>query len=163
MNPTESPNKLADKLQEEGEKTIQFFQALPESTWGIILYEDGATWRVRDILAHFVATEIAIPLILRDIIQGGEGVPEGFDLDDYNRRHVSGLENFSREELLTRFADLRGQTVRLVRLLSEQDLLRTGRHPFLGVSPLVDMIKLMYRHIQIHQRDIRRAVNASSP
>jgi hypothetical protein len=38
------------------------------------------------------------------------------------------------------------------------DLERIGRHPFLGVAPLVEMIKLVYRHNGIHIRDARKLV-----
>jgi hypothetical protein len=40
--------------------------------------------------------------------------------------------------------------------LSADDLVKTGRHPWLGIAPLEDMIQLLYRHNQIHQRDIRK-------
>lgn len=155
-----SPQWLADKLHEEGEKTVEFFRALPEAAWELTMYSDGAIWRVKDILAHFVVTEIGIPRIMRDVLNGGAGSPEGFDLDDFNRRHVSGLENLPAEELLQRFSDSRSQTVRFVAGLSQEELDTQGRHPYLGLAPLLDMIRLMYRHIQIHQRDIRRAIAA---
>lgn len=157
-----SPQWLADKLQEEGEKTILFFQELPETAWELELYSDGALWRVKDVLAHFVVTEVGIPRLMREVLAGGSGSPDDFDLDDYNRRHVVGLENLTVPVLLERFADLRGQTVRFVADLSQDQLAVEGRHPFLGLSPLVDMIRLMYRHIQIHQRDIRRALTATT-
>lgn len=159
----DTPAWLAQKLRDEGARSRAFFQELPDPVWNLILYEDGATWRVRDVLAHFVITEIGIPQIMRAILSGGSGSPDDFDLDAYNRKHVAGLENMSVPELLEKFAELRSQTVRLVAGMSEEDLQRTGRHPFLGISPLIDMIKLMYRHNQIHQRDIRRAFAEAYP
>ncbi|MFN2197422.1 MAG: DinB family protein [Anaerolineales bacterium] len=153
---------LAQKLSDEGARSLAFFEELPEGAWRLILYEDGATWTVRDILAHFVVTEIGIPQIMRAILAGGRGSPDDFDLDVYNRQHVAGLENVTSGELLKKFGDLRSQTVRFVAGMSAAELQMTGRHPFLGIAPLVDMIKLMYRHNQIHQRDIRRAIAAAA-
>lgn len=157
----DKPEWLSKKLNEEGDKTVEFFNELPDHAWNIVLYEDGAPWGVKDILAHFVVTEVGVPNILRDVLDGGNGVPKEFNLDDFNRKHVAGLENISVSELLERFIDLRDQSVRLVANMSESDLQKIGRHPFLGETTLVEMIKLMYRHNQIHQRDIRKAVNVS--
>jgi hypothetical protein len=154
-----SPQWLAEKLKEEGEKTVLFFRDLPDTAWETRMYSDGAIWSVRDVLAHFVVTEVGIPRIMREVLSGGIGSPDDFDLDDYNRRHVSGLENLPVEALLERFAALRADTIRFVSSLSAADLAIEGRHPYLGLAPLVDMIRLMYRHIQIHQRDIRRALS----
>jgi hypothetical protein len=118
---------------------------------------------VRDILAHFVVTEVSIPQIIRAILGGEGGAPEHLDLDAFNRKHVVGLENLPVAELLDKFTDLRSQTVRLVAGMSAEDLQMKGRHPYLGIAPLVDMIKLMYRHNQLHQRDIRRAFAQTYP
>jgi hypothetical protein len=35
-------------------------------------------------------------------------------------------------------------------------LLHQGRHPFLGRAPLSEIIKIIYRHNQIHLREIRQ-------
>ena len=36
-----------------------------------------------------------------------------------------------------------------------QDLERSGNDPYLGETSLSEMIKLTYRHLQIHLRDVR--------
>ena len=43
--------------------------------------------------------------------------------------------------------------------MTPEDLPKVGRHPFLGAAPLEDIIKLLYRHNQIHQRDVRRLLS----
>jgi hypothetical protein len=40
--------------------------------------------------------------------------------------------------------------------MSQNDLERIGRNPFLGEVPLVEIVKLIYRHNQIHLRDLKR-------
>jgi len=42
-----------------------------------------------------------------------------------------------------------------VESLDEADLAKEGRHPFLGETTVEEMIKLVYRHNQIHYRDMR--------
>ena len=60
--------------------------------------------------------------------------------------------------ILQRFMERRGETIHMIQELSDVDLAIEGRHPWLGVVPVEEMIKLMYRHNQIHQRDIRKTL-----
>ena len=71
----ETIEKLAEKLRQEGEKTIEFFLALPPVAWNITMYTDGADWTIEDILVHFVITEKGISQIVGDILGGGAGSP----------------------------------------------------------------------------------------
>ncbi|RPI33286.1 MAG: DinB family protein [Chloroflexota bacterium] len=156
----DSPAFLAGRLQSEGEKTVAYFQALSPGSWDHQIYTDGSCWSVLEILTHFVATEQAFVVLIDDIISGGEGAPEGFDIDGYNEKEVARREGLSASALIDQFSTLRQQTCEQVSGLSETDLAKIGRHPFLGVAPLADIIKLIYRHNQIHLRDIRRIVPA---
>ncbi len=154
----ETPTFLSERLRDEGEKTLEFFRNLKAEQWSQIIYTDGAAWQVRDVLAHFVAAEDGIRRLIEDILAGGSGSPPDFNLDAYNQRKVSGLRDTPESELMQRFADLRRRSADLVARLTQDDLARFGRHPWLGVAPLSEIIKLLYRHNQIHQRDIRRAL-----
>jgi hypothetical protein len=156
----ETPQRLVDRLSQEGEKTRQFFEALPAVDWDLQVYSEGGQWRIRQIMAHFVATEASVQKLIKNIQDGGEGAPLDFDIDRFNESRVSRLEGTSPSELISQFCELRQQTAQLVACLSPDDLQRTGRHPFLGVTSLEEIIKLMYRHNQIHQRDIRKRTNS---
>ena len=78
------------------------------------------------------------------------------NIDAYNQRKVAQLEKASTEELLNSYKLARLKNVEIVSRLQPEDLQRTGRHPFLGVATLEDIIKLIYRHNQIHLRDVRK-------
>lgn len=150
--------KLVERLTQERDKTVQFFRQLTPANWELLIYTEGAGWRVRDVLAHIVSAESGMRRLLANILQGDPGAPEDFDLDGYNQRKVKQLQDRPVDELLDRFLALREKTIRLVESLSREDLQRQGRHPFLGVASVEDIIKLIYRHVQIHLRDIRRAI-----
>jgi DinB superfamily len=154
------PQHLIDRLLEEGEKTRLFFEAIPAVDWDLQVYTEGSQWRIRQILAHFVASEASIQKLVVNILEGGEGSPQDFDLNRFNESRVGRLEAKQPSELLSEFFELRQQTARLVAQINPENLQRTGRHPFLGVASLEEIIKLMYRHNQIHQRDIRKCMNA---
>lgn len=156
---TDTPQRLVDRLLEEGDKSRQFFEAIPATGWDLQVYSDGGQWRIRQILAHFVAAEASLQKLIKNILDGGEGTPQGFDLNRYNESRVSRLEGSLPSDLLCQFIELRRQTAQMVAQMKPDDLKRSGRHPFLGIASLEEIIKLMYLHNQIHQRDIRKRIN----
>jgi hypothetical protein len=50
--------------------------------------------------------------------------------------------------------------VALVEGMDDADLEREGRHPFFGVGKMEQFLKLVYRHNMIHERDVRKALDA---
>lgn len=155
---SDTPASLAERLQAEGQKTVEFFGNLSPNEWQSSIYTEGAHWSVKDILAHFVTAEDGVCRLLAGVLAGGEGTPEDFDIDAYNARKVASLKEASPQDLLAKFQAIRQTSIALVAGVKPEDLHRQGRHPWLGVAPVEDIIKLMYRHNQIHQRDIRRAI-----
>ena len=153
---TQRLERLALRLENEKDKTIAFFQSIPPVSWEGSLYQEGAQWSILELLKHFVQSEIGIGRLVEDILAGGSGVPEDFDLDRYNEAQVGKNLQSSANELLEAFARHRAANVKTLRSMQEADLDLVGRHPFLGMARLEDILKLLYRHNQIHQRDIRR-------
>ena len=71
---------------------------------------------------------------------------------------VAKLKHKTRDELLAEFKQLRAFTVEMVSGFQAGDLEKQGRHPFLGVTTVEEMLKLMYLHLQLHTRDVKRAL-----
>jgi hypothetical protein len=147
---------LTNRLDAEGKKTQEFFASLADEQFNKPIYSDGATWNVRQVLAHFVATETAILDLLREIVQGGKGTPDGFNLDQFNQARVNELDNAPVTVLLQEYGKRRDLLTAFVGNLSAADLARTGIHPFLGQTDVENIVKLVYRHNQIHIREIRK-------
>lgn len=158
----DTPQSLVERLRVEGEKTAGIFRRLEEKEWEKVLYADGEQWTVRQLLAHFITAEAGIEDLIRHICQGGSGVPVDFDIDHYNSRQVAKHVHTQPETLIAMFSEQRDRTAALVSGLTEDDLQRIGRHPFLGPASVLDIIKLIYRHNQIHQRDLRRTLDAAA-
>src|SRR5512138_2419892 len=150
--------ELADKLEAEGEKLAGYFQSLTDEQWRAEVYTEGSTWTIRSILAHLMTAERAFLKLFEDIRQGGPGASEEFVIDRYNARQQEKMKDASPAELLERFREVRRQMVDWVNGLEDAALERTGRHPFLGVTTLREMIKMIYIHNQTHYRDIRRVL-----
>ena len=156
---TETPERLSKRMLEEGQKTVDYFRSLATEQLEIQLYMEGSHWNVCQLLAHFVSTEIGINKLIVNILDGGSGAPEDFDIDRYNEKKVTENRDLSVDELLERFIRQRRTNANLTAGMSLDDLRKKGRHPFLGVVELEDFLKLLYRHNQIHQRDVRRVLS----
>ena len=153
--------KLAEKLRLEGEKLDLFLTGLSANQWGTTVYAEGTAWTVRSILVHLMSAESAF-LKLFDLIRGGsEGVGADFDIDRYNAAQQRKGGDLEIQDLMNAFRLARGRMVEFVSGLSAADLERRGRHPFLGMTTLREMVKMIYIHNQAHQRDIRRALGAT--
>ncbi len=151
---------LATKLSREGQKLADFFSSLEDGQWTVELYSEGTVWTVRNALAHLATAERAFIKLFEQIRQGGRGATEDFSIDRYNARQQEKTRDLSPLQLLEQYEAARREMVALVSGLSDVDLDREGRHPFLGVTTLREMVKMIYVHNQIHYRDIRRALKA---
>ncbi|HEX8990798.1 MAG TPA: DinB family protein [Anaerolineales bacterium] len=154
--------ELAGKLTSEGEKLVDFFSRLAATEWATEVYAEGSVWTIRSILAHLMTSERAFLKLFEAIRQGGAGVSEDFVIDRYNARQQEKTQEMSPQELLREYRDLRAQMVTWVGGLKDDELERKGRHPFLGVTTLREMIKMIYIHNQTHYRDIRRVMRGTA-
>jgi len=152
--------KLVERLRASSSRTREFFQAIEPDQWYAQVYTEGACWTVRHILAHFVVTEASIARLVKYILEGNPGVPADFDIDQFNEREVNCFSKLPAEMVLQRFEERRAEMIALVSQMSDADLDRQGRHPWLGMTSVEEMIKLMYLHNQIHQRDIRKTLDS---
>ena len=154
----DTPQALADRLREEGARVIDFFNNLSKEQWDIYVYLEGNVWNLHDLLAHFVSSELGRKKLIVDVAGGGKGAPPDFKIDKFNQKEVDRLSVESNSKLLRRFTQERNHLIMFVTALRPQDLDIVGNDPFLGEVPLAEIIKLTYRHLQIHLRDARRCL-----
>lgn len=147
---------IVKRLGSEGEAALAFFRELSEADWERPIYAVGSQWTVRQVLCHFVSVEDGFLRLARNVLEGGEGAPEGMDIDEFNEREVAAMADRTPADLLCEFERLRAETVELVKGIDEADLDQEGRHPYFGHTSLEKLFKLIYRHNMLHLRDIRR-------
>jgi hypothetical protein len=150
--------ELAEKLGSEGEKFIGIFSGLTDDQWQAEVYTEGATWTIRNVLSHFVTSERGLVKLFEQIRQGGGGVTDEFSIDRYNASQQEKTRDLSPTELLEKYKSTRAETVTWVSGLKESDLELTGRHPFLGMTTLREMVKMLYLHNQMHYRDFKKVL-----
>jgi len=151
-------SELAEKLRSEGEKFIGIFSGLTDDQWQIEVYTEDATWTILNVLSHFVTSERGLVKLFEQIRQGGGGVTDEFSIDRYNASQQEKTKDLPVAELLEKYKLTRAETATWVSGLKESDLEITGRHPFLGVTTLREMVKMLYLHNQIHYRDFKKAL-----
>ena len=144
------------ELKKNLEDSVVFFRSLSPTELGIQVYEDGAKWTVKQILAHFVTIEGTMQWLFKDILAGGPGSPEDFDVDRFNRSQPKKLDGLSMDELVTQFKSVRNDTISIVRAMTDADFDREGRHAFHGHGKLERFIRWTYEHVNLHLEDIQR-------
>lgn len=151
-------NDLADKLRSEGEKFYSLFAGLTDEQWQMEVYTEGETWTIRNVLSHFVTSERGLLKLFERIRQTGEGSSEDFSIDRYNAAQQKRTKDLSPQELLEEYKAIRSDSVAWTMSLEEPELEKQGRHPFLGMTTLREMIKMLYLHNQLHYRDMKKVL-----
>lgn len=150
--------ELAEKLKLEGERFVSIFASFTDEQWQKEVYTEGATWTIRNVLSHFVTAERGLLKLFENIRQGGAGAGEDFSIDRYNAAMQARTQELTLQELLEQYKAVRAESIAWTARLSEADLDKQGRHPFLGVTTIREMVKMLFLHNQLHYRDIRKAL-----
>jgi hypothetical protein len=151
-------NDLAGKLKSEGDKFYSLFAGLTEDQWQMEIYTEGETWTIRNVLSHFVTSERGLVKLFERIRTTGEGSAEDFSIDRYNAAQQQRTKELPVQELLQQYKEVRSHSVAWVSGLKEDELEIKGRHPFLGMTSIREMIKMLYIHNQTHYRDMKKVL-----
>ena len=157
MNP--STDLIQTRLRTEGDKLLALFEALTPEQWQIVIYTDGMTWTIKDLLAHQISAEKEFQFYGRDVLSGGPGAPENFDINRFNNNAVAQQTDRTPAELLATFRATRQASIDFVVAIQSDQWTLQGRHPFFGMMKIEDLFKLIYRHNMLHLRDLRRVLN----
>jgi len=143
------------ELRNNEEEIINFYKGLNAMQLGMIVYPEDPAWTVQQILAHFTTIEHSMQWLFKDILAGGPGSPEDFDVDRFNLTQPRKLDGLSLDELFAKFRSVRRDTIAIVEGMADKDLDRTGRHAFHGHGKLERFIVWVYEHARLHLDDVR--------
>ena len=152
--------ELAEKLKSEGEKIYAIFAEFADDQWNAEVYTEGTTWTIRNVLSHLVTSERGLLKLFEQIRQGGEGASLDFSIDRYNASMQARNKELTPIELLEQYKSVRAESIAWTSALSESELEKQGRHPFLGITTIREMIKMLYIHNQTHYRDMKKTLRA---
>jgi len=151
---------LAEKLKSEGQKIVSIFSSMTDELWNQEVYTEGATWTISNVLAHFVTSERGLIKLFEQIRQGGAGAAEDFSIDRYNAAMQERTRKLTPPELIEQYKQIRASSIAWVSGLQEQELEIIGRHPFLQMTTIREMIKMLYIHNLTHYRDMKKAIRS---
>ncbi len=154
----ERKQALITELEKAAEETTTLFTALSPAQLARPVYTESIEWNVRHVLAHLVTIEKSMHWLFRNLLDGGPGAPEDFDIDRFNRSQPAKLDHLSLAELIEQFRAVRTETIAIVSSMADSDFDREGRHPFHGHGRLERFIRWAYEHQRLHEEDVRRAL-----
>ena len=146
---------IITELRNNEEEIISFFKVLKSEQLGMIVYPEDPTWTVQQVLAHFITIEQSMQWLFKDILAGGPGSPENFDVDRFNLTQPRKLDGLPLDELFAKFRSVRRDTIAIVEGMADKDLDREGRHAFHGHGKLERFIVWVYEHARLHLDDVR--------
>ena len=155
---SERKNEIINELNESAAETLDYYASLTPEQLAVQVYTDGAQWSARQVLAHLITIEKSMQRLFDNILAGGPGSPEGFDVERFNRSQPKKLEGWSMEALLARYKTVRRTTIEMVESMNDADLDRQGRHAFHGPGKLERFVRWAYEHNRMHIEDVRRVL-----
>lgn len=151
--------EITATLRAAANDTATLFASLAPQDLGVPVYTEEVQWSVRRVLAHLVTIEKSMHALFRNMLAGGPGSPEDFDILHFNRSQPQKLDSLPMPELIERFKAVREETVAIVAGMADGDLDREGRHVFLGHDRLERFVRWAYEHARLHEEDVRRALS----
>jgi hypothetical protein len=149
---------LAGKLKSEGGRFYSLFAGFSDEQWASEVYTEGEIWTIRNVLAHFVTSERGLLKLFERIRTTGEGASDDFSIDRYNAAQQQRTKDLSPQELLEQYKAIRSDAIAWTLSLTEEDLEKVGRHPFLGMTTIREMLKMLYIHNLTHYRDMKKVL-----
>lgn len=137
------------------QKTVSFFNSVPDPIWEERLYTDGQQWSVHEVFAHIVEATGSSFRLFSNIVSGGPGARADFDIDEHNAKEVGKISSKSKAELFLLYQEGFNNILSLLQALSDDERSKIGSHPFLGQATLEEMFRIYLVHINLHIRDIR--------
>ena len=114
--------ELLEALRNGREKTITFFEGIPEAKLDF-RYEENK-WSIKEVLQHIIDTERVFVHRAFRIGRGDETPIPGFDQDTYIQPSRAREKSF--KSLMEEYEQTRQFSLNVLGSLSEDDLLRTG-------------------------------------
>jgi hypothetical protein len=146
--------KMIARLERGLHKTNEILDSLEHDGWQGSIKGESDGWTVKDLVAHFIISEEHLLMIVKDIASGGEGAPEGIDIDAFNEDQIGRQPDRTPDELQALLGDARETTIAWVAEQDDETLDRLGRHPTLGESSVETIIFSIYGHQLLHMREL---------
>lgn len=144
-------------LNESRHRLFEALDKMEHEDWEIVVYSEEAdtNWTASDVLRHLVGAERGMTQLMQKILTTGEGVPEDFDRERYNKRQVQKVQDKSPIELMTAMSENRTELLTFIDSLKEEDWDKSGRHGSLKIMTIEEICQTIANHELAHLDDIQ--------
>jgi uncharacterized protein (TIGR03083 family) len=150
--------EIRTELENNRQELLAVLANLSEGDWATAVYAEDSQWTVADLLRHLTDSEAGMITLMTRIRDGGEGVPEDFDLDRWNASRVKKAQAKTPADLMADLATNRANLLNLMDSLEEADWDKKGRHGSGRILSLAEICQVIAAHDRTHAQDIRTAV-----
>ncbi len=127
--------------------------------WDTQIYSDGAQWTARELLIHLMVSHTGQVGVMQRILVGGEGVPENFDLERYNRSSVQKRSETAPEDARAALNQSHEELLAWLETLTDEQLDMKGRHASGHRLSIEQFLRFGFaKHEREHAADIIRAL-----
>ncbi|MFW6062726.1 MAG: DinB family protein, partial [Chloroflexota bacterium] len=138
------------KLEQSRTATLELARQLEREDWSHLVYSHDGGWNALDLLRHLTWAESGMLRLMQMIREGDEGVPPDFDIDRYNARGVSKLNDQMPADLMATMDDNRQELMHFLEDLEEGDWQKEGRHGSLRIMTIEEILNLIADHEAEH-------------
>ncbi len=156
-----STDKATACKQELAKSRMQlrhFLTSLTPEQWDTVVVGEGNDWTVRDVIAHLLENERGMSIHIHRIRKGGQTVPDGFDLEEWNAGLKERATTPEPVALMQALAQTRAKTLEVMDSLADDDWGKTGRHPSRGEISIEQYYYTIAGHDAVHTEDIKKGL-----
>ena len=154
-----TPAQREERIEQYANGPLRLRSALATVPDEAVKWRPGpGRWSAHEIVCHCADSELNAAARVRYLVAEKDPVVLGYDQDNWARvfdYHAHPLET----ALLTVDA-VRGNTVPILRRLSDEQWARAGNHTESGRYTVIDWLRSYSDHVENHSRQIERNVEA---
>ncbi len=149
---------LEAKLTRARQELLAMVEPFDQEEWQTLVYSEDQEWKVADVLRHLAGAESSMTRLSEIIRDGGEGVPEDFDLARWNKRGIQKASDKQPPEILVEMSQNRESLFKFIDSLTEEDWSKSGRHGSLRIMTIEQIVHLIADHELRHTSDIKQVL-----
>jgi hypothetical protein len=154
---------IADYLRQSHAATWPVLSSLTEADLGLPVFGDGeAQWSIGDLVAHLADAESGILGQVQRLMAGQPTVPEGFDLDRWNRSAVRRNKARPLPDLLEHILKAHREALSTLEATDDSSLDLSGRHARGDILTAEGFFRRMADHRRDHTGDIQHALKSQA-
>lgn len=158
MEFNEKKESIKTKLVSTREDLLETITNIPENSLNVKVSSHDGAWSVVEVIRHLVSAEYGQTRLIEEITEGNEGVPSDFDLNRYNKRQISKLNDTSISDLINKFNQNRTHLITVLDKLTGEDFGKQGRHASLHMLTIEQIFHVIADHEKGHLDKIRKAL-----